>query len=243
MKDLLDSHTHSIVSGHAYSSMNEMIAAAVEKKLSLLAITEHAPAMDGSCQKLYFKNLKILPRKRGNLWTLFGAELNILNKEGEVDLDADVLKEVDVAIASIHPPTYHSESNAEDNTTAYIRAMSNPCINIIGHPDDGRYPVNYGELVRAAKAYHVLLEVNNSSFLPTSSRTDTRDNCRAMLEECMRYQAPVIINSDAHADFQVGAHEEAWKLIHEMEFPEELIANTSLDLYFSYLNYNPLFTL
>ena len=59
----------------------------------------------------------------------------------------------------------------------------------------------------------------------------------------MRYQAPVIINSDAHADFQVGAHEEAWKLIHEMEFPEELIANTSLDLYFSYLNYNPLFTL
>lgn len=47
MKDLLDSHTHSIVSGHAYSSMNEMIAAAVEKKLSLLAIPSmRRPWMD-----------------------------------------------------------------------------------------------------------------------------------------------------------------------------------------------------
>lgn len=242
MIDLLDSHTHTLASGHAYNTMNEMIQAAEKKNLKLLAITEHAPSMEGTCKKIYFDNLRILPRKRGNLWTLYGVELNIINRNGDLDLDNQLLEAVDVAIASIHPGTYKAQSDVDTNTAACVHAMSNACVNILGHPDDGRFPVNYGELVRAAKAYHVLLEVNNSSFLPTTHRTHTRENCLTMLRECKKYDAPIIINSDAHADFLVGEHEEAWKLIREADFPEELIANTDLDLYFSYLNYNPLFT-
>ena len=242
MLDLLDSHTHTIVSGHAYSTIKEMIAAAKKKDLKLLAFTEHAPAMEGSCKKMYFKNLKIMPRRQEDLITLYGVELNILDRDGTMDLDDSVLECVDLAIASIHPPLYRTEIDPDENTAAYIRAMSNPHVNIIGHPDDGRIPVNYGELVRAAKAYHVLLEVNNASFSSTTMRTNTRENCKEMLRECMKYQAPVIVNSDAHADFQVGNHAEAYQLLEEVGFPEELVANTNLDLYFSFMNFNPLFT-
>ena len=41
--------------------------------------------------------------------------------------------------------------------------MDNPYVNIIGHPDDSRYPVDYEQLVRAAGEKHVLLELNNTS--------------------------------------------------------------------------------
>ena len=50
--DKMDLHTHTVASGHAYNTRNEMIAAAVEKGLEILAITEHAPAMQGSCQQI-----------------------------------------------------------------------------------------------------------------------------------------------------------------------------------------------
>ena len=60
MKIELDTHTHTLASGHAYNTITEMIDAAVEKGLKLLAITEHAPAMPGSCKDFYFYNLKIL---------------------------------------------------------------------------------------------------------------------------------------------------------------------------------------
>ena len=50
MKYLLDAHTHTLASGHAYSTMTEMVEAAAEKKLAVLGITEHAPLMPGSCK-------------------------------------------------------------------------------------------------------------------------------------------------------------------------------------------------
>ena len=48
MNIVLDTHTHTLASGHAYNTMTEIIDAAVQKGLKLLAITEHAPAMPGA---------------------------------------------------------------------------------------------------------------------------------------------------------------------------------------------------
>jgi hypothetical protein len=40
---LLDVHTHTIVSGHAFSTVNEMVAEAKSKGLKVYGITEHGP--------------------------------------------------------------------------------------------------------------------------------------------------------------------------------------------------------
>ena len=48
---VLDLHTHTLVSGHAYCSLREMAKAASKKGLEVLGITEHAPAMPGTCHK------------------------------------------------------------------------------------------------------------------------------------------------------------------------------------------------
>ena len=104
MNDFLDLHTHTIVSGHAYSTMNEMITAAKEKGIAMYGITEHGPMMPGSCHNMYFSNLKIIDRKAYGLDLLLGVELNILDEKGTVDLDERTLKAMDVTIASLHIP-------------------------------------------------------------------------------------------------------------------------------------------
>ena len=47
MRFVLDTHCHTIASGHAYSTLSELVQAASKKGLELIAITEHGPSMPG----------------------------------------------------------------------------------------------------------------------------------------------------------------------------------------------------
>ena len=231
---LLDAHTHTIASGHAYSTVGEMIEAAKAKQLSLLGITEHAPKMPGTCGYIYFMNLKVIPRQYDQLNVLFGAEVNILDYQGNIDLSDEVTVGLDYLIASLHTPCIKA-GNEIENTNAFIGAMKHPKVSIIGHPDDQRYPINHKALVEAAKEYHVLLEINNSSLSPNSFRANARENDLILLDYCKQYHVPVIAGSDAHIASDVGNFTYVTKLFEESNFPEELVANTSLSLFQSYI--------
>lgn len=58
----LDVHTHTLASGHAYGTIREIAQAASEKGLKLLGITEHAKGIPGTCDDIYFQNLRVVPR-------------------------------------------------------------------------------------------------------------------------------------------------------------------------------------
>lgn len=60
-KVLIDAHTHTVASGHAYSTLQEMAQAAADKGLQVLGITEHGPSVPGTCPLLYFKNMFVVP--------------------------------------------------------------------------------------------------------------------------------------------------------------------------------------
>lgn len=231
---VLDTHTHTIVSGHAYSTIKEMIGAAKEKGLQLLAITEHGPKMPGSCHEFYFQNLRVLKREYGNLQVLFGVELNIMDAQGHVDLDAHSLQDVDFGIASMHTPCY-TPGSMEQNTNAYIEAMKHEKINIIGHPDDGRFPVDYKRLVAAAKEHHVLLELNNNSLSPRSYRSHTKENDITMLTLCKEQGVSIVLGSDAHVEYDIARFDYAQEIIDIVDFPEELIVNTDVERFKAYL--------
>ena len=233
---VLDLHTHTIVSGHAYCTLREMAKAASEKGLELLGITEHAPKMPGTCHKFYFENLRIVPREMYGIELLLGSEVNILDAQGTVDLSQRTMEKLDIIIASLHTPCM-TPGSRQENTDAYLNAMKNPCINIIGHPDDGRFPVDYETLVCAAKENHVLLEVNSSSLHPQCHRLNAKENYITMLELCRRHRVSVILDSDAHSDADVGNHIRAWELLHEIDFPEELVVNSSIEKAAQYIPY------
>lgn len=235
MRDVLDLHTHTIASGHAYNTMPEMIRAAQEKGLEIYGITEHAPMMPGSCHEYYFRNYRIVDRDWDGLEVLLGAEVNIMDDKGMLDLSELCLSELDVVIASLHLPCV-TPGTREFNTECVIQAMKNPYINIIAHPDDGRYLLDYEAIVQAAKETGTLLEVNNFSLHPKAFRQSAHENVREILCLCKKYQAPVIMGSDAHFYKDVLNHQYAQKAIEEAQFPEELVINTSREKLLPFIN-------
>ncbi len=228
MNIYMDLHTHTLASGHGYSTLKENIEAAKESGLKVLGLSEHGPAMPGGPHEFFFSNYRCIPRQYGDLRLFCGVEVNVLDFDGHLDLQDSLLKRMDYVIASLHPVCMTPGSRTE-NTRASILAMRNPYVKILGHPDDSRIPVVYDELVRAAKEEHVALEVNNSSLHPQAARKGGRENIIALLDTCMKYQAPILLGTDSHICYTVGKFDEALDVIKEVGFPEELILNTRLD--------------
>ena len=228
MQYLSDMHTHSIASGHgSRSTISAMAKAASLRGLRLLGITDHGPATMLAGTPSYFRSLTYAPRERFGLTLLYGVELNLLDRDGHVDLDDEVLRKLDYAVVSMHSRNYRSGTAAE-NTLALRRAMAHPCVRILGHCDDPQFPVDYDELAVSAREYGVVFEINEASLAPYGYRGDTRPNCTRILEVSRRYGLPVLLSSDSHGPEHVGDFTFAAEFIHEAAFPESQILNNQI---------------
>lgn len=227
MKIVLDMHTHSIASGHAYSTIQEMAAAAAEKGLEYLGITEHGPLVPGAPDPIYFRNLYCIPKTISGVRVLHGAELNICDLQGGLDLGEEYYGRFDHVVAGVHKFCFPA-STKEKNTDAVLAAMHNPRVNIISHPADGAASVHLEALVRASRETATLLEVNNSSLNPQRKNRVARELNLELLRLCRRYEVPVILGSDAHISFSIADYNRVYELLRETCFPEELIVNTDM---------------
>ena len=235
MKIELDVHTHTIASGHAFSTLQEMAQAAAGKGLKVLGITEHSPGIPGTCHPIYFRNLHVVPRRMYGVELLLGAEINILDGKGNLDLDEDYMKMLDIRIAGIHSLCYEY-GTIEENTHGMVQAISNPFIHIISHPGDGTTALHFEPMVLAAKEHHTLLEINNSSLKPTRNKPDARENNLTILRLCKKYEVPVILGSDAHISFDIARYDNLYELLQLTGFPEELIMNRDVKSFKEYLH-------
>lgn len=230
-----DIHTHTIASGHGSSAtITDMVKAARAAGLTMLGISDHGPATLGGGRTSYFRNLAYAQKKRLGIRMLYGAEANILDYNGKLDLDGSILENLDYVIASMHKPTIRPGTE-EENTRAYIQAMENPFVNIIGHCDDTRFPVDYFRLFKAAMDNHVLLEINNSSLSPDGYRGNTKFNDLLILNLSVHFNYPVLFSSDSHGKKHVGDFiyaEEAAKLA---GVPYQLILNHSSKAFLGFI--------
>ena len=230
----LDMHTHTLASGHAFSTLQEMAQAASDKGLKLLGITEHTPGIPGTCDLIYFRNLHVVPRQMYGIELMLGAEINILDKDGNIDADETLMKLLDLRIAGIHSLCFEPGTR-EENTQGIIRVIRHPYIQIISHPGDGTAQLDFEPIVLASKEWGTLLEINNSSLKPTRNKVDARDNNLEILRLCKQYEVPVILGSDAHISFDIANYQYVYELLHETEFPEALIVNRSVEVFRNYL--------
>lgn len=234
-KIYIDAHTHTVASGHAYSSLQEMARAAADKGIQYLGITEHGPSIEGTCPLLYFKNMFVVPREMYGVNILMGCEVNILDTFGNLDLNNEYLDRLDIGIAGIHIKCWKGGTK-EENTQGVINVIRNPKIHIISHPGDGTADLDFEQLVLAAKESHTLLEINNHSLAPERKKKIAWDNNREILRLCKQYETPLILGSDAHISFQIADYSRITPLLEETEFPDELIMNYWPDRFFSYLS-------
>jgi len=228
MKPLFDLHTHTLASGHAYSTLKENIEAAAERGLAAMGFSDHAPAMPGTCHPFHFGNFKVIRPVIDGVRIYKGIEANITDYKGTLDLDDINASKLDYVIASLHPPCV-TPGSVEENTRALVEVMKNPLVKIIGHPDDDRFPIDHKELVIAAGRERVALELNNSSLRPGTARLNARKNILEILDLCRIYDVPVLMGSDAHIYYDVGGFTEGEAILRETNFPVELALNYKME--------------
>lgn len=228
----VDSHTHTIAAGHAYSTLSENISAAEQNNIRLLAMTEHGPSMPGAPHVWFFHNLRVIPRRMGKVALLRGIEANILNNDGEIDIDNDLTNQLDLIIGSLHEPIY-MPSDALTHTKAAISAITAGKIDILGHAGNPTFPIDYREVARAAAHHHVLIEINNSSF--TTSRTGSKQNCARLAEAVADCGGLLTFGSDAHLAANVGAFAECIAFVKELGIPEECVISCSAERFLALL--------
>ena len=102
------------------------------------------------------------------------------------------------------------------------------------HPDDGNCPLDYKEIVLAAKKYHTLLEVNNNA-LRSVSRYNSHNNVIEMLKLCKEYQVKIILGSDAHIQYDIINFDQIGDILKEVDFPKELIVNYDVESFLKYV--------
>lgn len=228
MKTIADLHIHTTASGHAYSTLQEIVQYAKSIGLPMVGISDHAPGMPGGAHLFHFLNMRILPKEIDGVKVVRGIEVNIMDHQGGIDVDDRTLAMTQYAIASLHPPCI-AFADAKTNTDTLIKVMGIDGIQIIGHPDDERYPLDYDALAYAAKEHHVLLEINNSSMNGVSARSNSKIVIKELLAACKRHQTHVIFGSDAHISFDVGRFTYCHQIVQECDFPMELVVNHQPD--------------
>ncbi len=231
MKILVDTHTHSVASGHAYSTVQEMAEGASKAGIKMFAVTDHGPGMPGTTHIYHFGNLKVLPSELYGVRILKGAESNIMDNEGHVDISGEYLMKLDLVIASFHDICF-SPATMEVHTHALMNILKNPLIDIIGHSGNPQFPIDYDTIVKSAEEYNKLIEINNSSF---TVRAGSADNCKAIALKCKEYGVRIVCGSDAHISFDVGRFDYVYSLLKEIDFPEELVLSASVERFDEYL--------
>lgn len=233
-KSKVDVHTHTVASGHAYSTIAEMVSMAASRGIEILGITEHGPAIPGTCQPIYYTNLHVIPRLWQDVRLMLGSEVNILDTTGRLDLDEATLAKLDIVIAGIHGRCWQGGTR-EQNTAGMIAAIRHPRVNIISHPVDGSADIDIEAVVLAARDAHTLLEVNNHSLAPTRGLSAARPGNVELLRLSKHYDVPVILGSDAHIALQIADYHRLWPLLEEVDFPQELIVNHQPQAFLDYL--------
>lgn len=222
MKNVVDIHTHTIVSGHAYTTLLENVREASKKGIKVLGVAEHGPTMPGGPNLFYFANINVIPREIEGLTILRGCEANIINYNGDIDIPLDIQENLDFIIASLHGPCIKSGS-IEENTKAYLNVMENPNVIMIGHPGNTQFPIDYEVFIKKAKEKDIIIELNNSSF--SGFRAGSEKNCYKIAQLCKEYKVKIMFSSDAHVCFSIGEFSDVEELIKDLNIPEELIMN------------------
>jgi DNA polymerase (family 10) len=192
-----DLHAHTKATD-GRSSLREMAEAARSLGYSYLAITEHSQAVtvakgfDTKRLEQQVEEIDRLTDEFSGFRIFKGIEVDIL-EDGSLDLPDEVLKKLDFTVCAIHSKF---DLSTEKQTERIIRAMDNPCFNILAHPT-GRlinrreaYLVDMEKIIEAARERGCFLELNSHP-----DRLDLNDHhCRLAKEMGLK----VAISTDAH---------------------------------------------
>lgn len=232
MQIVADLHTHTVASTHAYSTVHEMARGAKNKGLIAIGITDHGPDMQDGPHEWHFSNLNVIPRQIEGVTIIRGIEFNICPGGALDHIKPKHLKPaLEFTLASFHECCFPPATKAK-HTEAMEAVLQDPRVNAFGHPGNPVFDFDKEYIISRCNAYDKIVEINANSFL---IRKGSRESCTEIARLCKQYEVPVVVDSDAHIEYAVGGVQIALDMLEEIQFPEELIINSSrerLDAYF-----------
>ncbi len=230
-----DYHTHTTFSD-GKSSIQENVEQAIKIGLKTIGIADHGfnhrlagiksediPVMRQEVERLQ----KLYPQIK----ILLGVEANLLNLNGDLDVNEEDLKNFDYILCGIHYFTYGkkvkgsfkfnfknlfkpSKKYIEKITDSYIKAMEKYPIKVIVHPNYV-VPVNIKRLAKAAYEKGIFIEFNGK-------RTEFNEQ---QTQELIDSKVQFIIGSDAHSAERIGEFSIPLNYIKKNNIPLERIVN------------------
>lgn len=216
MKFYGDYHTHSHHSD-GRQSVRKIAAAAGSRGVKEVAVTDHGPqvAVIGVKNEQTYLAIKaeaeaVNDSDEANVYVFVGAEANITSLQGDLDISDEVIAQLDLLIAGLHPYTRPAaiddglgiwvqnslrhfgkawrEKARNNNTKATVEALyHHPEIDILAHPGLF-FNVDMEETARACIKNDVLFEINCGHKHPALSDIMIVD----------KLGVDFIVNSDAH---------------------------------------------
>jgi len=192
-----DLHVHSKWSDGSHD-FEELIKEARKRGYDYIAITDHSKGLGiarGLTAERLLEEKKQIDalNKRIKGFRLFaGIEVDI-RSDGQLDLPDDILKKMDIVVASIHSGFKQSR---EQLTKRLVSAMKKPYVSIIAHPtgrligERDSYDIDISEILKVAKETGTVMEINAYPL-----RLDLNDVHARMAKEM---GIPLVICTDTH---------------------------------------------
>lgn len=225
MNIIADLHTHTMVSHHAYSTLAELVDEAKLKNLYAIAMTDHAPGLNDGAHRLHFRCIGKVPALINGVRVLRGTELNIMDFKGTIDLEDKILNLLDFVIASYHGEVI-KPGTKKQHTEGWLGAIQNPHIDCLGHSGNPQYDFDIETVLTEVKRLEKIIEINTSS---EEARPGSTENCVKIAKLCKKLEIPVCVNTDSHTRWKIGDFQEGIDLLTEINFPEELVINSSIE--------------
>ena len=210
-----DLHSHTTLTDGT-ASLEDMVAAAASRGWEYFAITDHAPnlfmqRMTDEKALAQREAVHALGERYPGLTLLHGTELNI-DADGGVDWPEDFLSGFDLCVASVHSLF---TQDRETVTRRIVRAVSNPCVHVLGHPTarliGRRAPLDadWDAVFEACARHHTVLEID--------AFPDRLDLPADLVRRALRHGVKFSVDSDAHAvkhfdnlRYGVGTAQRGW---------------------------------
>jgi DNA polymerase (family 10) len=186
------------------NDLGEMVDAARQRGYEYVAITDHTKAvrvaggLTRSDFRRQFTAIDRLQKQHAAITILKGAEVDILD-DGDLDLDAATLAELDIVVVAVHSKFNLSRTAM---TKRILKAIRQPRVQILAHPH-GRligtrepFQFDFEQVLKAAADHGVALEINAQP-----ERLDLDDTQARAAQEA---GVPLVISTDAHRVEELG---------------------------------------
>lgn len=181
--------------------LEEVVAACAERGYAYVGITDHSvglPIANGmSEERLRAQGLEIdtLNARLGGdgepIRVLRSIEMN-LSPDGEGDMSAAALRELDLVLGAFHSRLRVTE----DQTDRYLAAVRNPTVHVLAHPRCRRFGARLGLRARWDRVFEEAARLDKAVEIDCS--LDRQDLDVELLELAREAGVRVSIGTDAH---------------------------------------------